>query len=220
MPAESVASRIPIYPACDTWGLSRGVPVDRYYIEAFLSRHAADIRGHALEIGDDGYSRRFGGKRVAKIDVLDINPENSRATIVADLTNALDIPNDTFDCIVITQVLQYIKDLQRALDTLVRITKPGGVILCTQPSITRIASVSGERENWCWSLYPVSARWLFARAGVERRTLVVESWGNLRTATAFLWGLAQEDLTEEDFMLDNSRYPLVTTVRAVKAQES
>ncbi len=47
----------------------------------------------------------------------------------------------------------------------------------------------------------------------------MESWGNLRTATAFLWGLAQEDLTEEDFMLDDFRYPLITTVRAVKAQE-
>ena len=211
--------QIPIYPACDSWGMSRGMPVDRYYIDAFLSRHAADIRGHVLEIGDDGYSRRFGGKRIDKIDVLDVNAENSRATIAADLTNAPDIPNDTFDCIIITQVLTYIKDLQRAVDTLVRITKPGGFILCTQPSITRIASFPGERENWCWSLYPTSARWLFSRGGIERRTLVVESWGNLRTATAFLWGLAQEDLTEEDFMLDDFRYPLVTTVRAVKAQE-
>jgi len=212
--------RIPIYPACDTWGLSRGIPVDRYYVDAFLSRHAAEIRGHVLEIGDDGYSRRFGGKRVAKIDVIDINAENSRATIVADLMNAPAIPNDTFDCIVITQVLQYIKDLQKALDTLVRITKPGGVMLCPQPAITRIASDSFERENWCWSLYPVSARWLFSRAGIERSSLVVESWGNLRTATAFLWGLAQEDLTEEDFMLDDPRYPLITTVRAVKTREA
>ncbi len=109
------------------------MPVDRYYIDAFLSRHAADIRGHVLEIGDDGYSRRFGGKRVSKIDVLDVSAENSRATIVADLTNAPNISNDTFDCIIITQVLAYIKDLQRAVDTLVRITKPGGFICAHNP---------------------------------------------------------------------------------------
>src|SRR6187455_2132793 len=69
----TTAYRIPVYPACDSWGMSRGLPVDRYYIDAFLSRHSADIRGRVMEVGDDGYSRRFGGSRVDKIDILDIN---------------------------------------------------------------------------------------------------------------------------------------------------
>jgi hypothetical protein len=43
--------------------------LDRYYIEAFLGRHAADIRGRTLEIGDDTYTLRFGG-RVTQSDVL------------------------------------------------------------------------------------------------------------------------------------------------------
>ena len=82
------------------------MPVDRYHIDAFLSRYAADIRRHVREIGDC-YSKRFGGKCVAKIDVLDLNDENSGATIVADLTNAPDILNDTFDCMVITHDTLY-----------------------------------------------------------------------------------------------------------------
>ena len=43
-----------------------GQCIDRYYIDGFLSRHAEDIRGHVLEIGDDSYTRRFGGSRSAK----------------------------------------------------------------------------------------------------------------------------------------------------------
>jgi hypothetical protein len=102
---------------------------------------------------------------------------------------------------------------------LVRILKPGGVILCTQPSITRVSSFSGERENWFWSLYPASAKLLFSRVGIEKQTLLVESWGNLKTATAFLWRLAKEYLSEDDFLLHDFRFPMVTSVRAVKDYE-
>lgn len=59
-------------PLTSDWGFSRGLPVDRPYIEAFLERHAADIRGRVLEVGDDSYTRRFGGERVTQRDVLDI----------------------------------------------------------------------------------------------------------------------------------------------------
>ena len=51
-------------PFCANYGYSRGSPVDRYYIERFLERHAADICGRVLEVGDDAYTRRFGGSRV------------------------------------------------------------------------------------------------------------------------------------------------------------
>lgn len=205
---------IPADPVCDSWGMSRGVPIDRYYIDAFLSRHAADIRGHVLEIGDDGYSRRFGSPDV--VDVLDINPNNRAATIVADLTNAPEVPSDMFDCVVVTQVLVLIADLRAAVETLIRITKPGGVILATQPAISRVSSLAGEYDNWCWSIYPAGARWLFSIKEIEQNVLLVEHYGNLRTVTAFLWGLAQEDLKEIDFLRHDHRYPLITAVRAVK----
>src|SRR5882724_10215312 len=105
MLAHDAISQMPTDPVCDNWGFSRGLPVDRYYIDAFLSRHAGDIRGHVLEIGDDGYSRRFGSKNVDRVDVLDIDSKNPAATIVADLADAPQVPSDTFDCIILTQVL-------------------------------------------------------------------------------------------------------------------
>ena len=82
------------------FGRSRGGPIDRYYIEQFLERHARDIGGHVLEFGDSTYIRRF-GVGVAQIDILDIDPGSSRATIVSDVTHLDGVPSDTFDCIVV-----------------------------------------------------------------------------------------------------------------------
>src|SRR4051794_12778338 len=54
-------------PVSRNFGLDRGTPIDRYYIDDFLRRHAGrrdyvigDVQGHVLEIGMDTYTRRFG----------------------------------------------------------------------------------------------------------------------------------------------------------------
>ena len=60
-------------PVSRQFGLERGLPIDRYYIEKFLAQHAVDIRGRVLEIGDDSYTRWFGGARVHTRDVLHVN---------------------------------------------------------------------------------------------------------------------------------------------------
>src|ERR1044071_606160 len=57
-------------PISREFGLDRGQPIDRYYVEDFLERNAADIRGRVLEVGDDRYTRKFGGGRVSRSDVL------------------------------------------------------------------------------------------------------------------------------------------------------
>ena len=53
-------------PINPVFGLRRGQPVDRYYIEAFLRKNSSDIYGRVMEIGDDTYTRKFGGEHVTK----------------------------------------------------------------------------------------------------------------------------------------------------------
>jgi hypothetical protein len=48
-------------PISNLFGLDRGRPIDHYYIENFLVRHASDIRGRVLEFGGNNYMVRFGG---------------------------------------------------------------------------------------------------------------------------------------------------------------
>ena len=127
-------------PISRKFGVDRGLPIDRFYVERFLDAHADDIRGHVLEIGEDTYTRRFGGARVMASDVLHVSADNPAATIVADLADAPQIPDDRFDAIILTQTLQLIFDPPAAIRTLHRILKPGGTLLVTVPGITPVAT--------------------------------------------------------------------------------
>ena len=190
---------IGLQPITDDWGFSRGHPVDRHYIESFLMRHAGDIRGAVLEVGDRGYTQRFGEGRVTTSDVLDVQADNAAATYVADLRDATSVPSDTFDCFILTQVLVLIRETPRSvardfpdLETRRRCTNYGPGDL---PDQFRPA----EADGWSWSSYPATLRWLLSKANFERDTLTVEAFGNLRTTVAFLAGLAQTDLDPGDF---------------------
>jgi hypothetical protein len=67
-----------VTPISRQFGLDRGQAIDRYYIESFLARHATDIRGRVLEIGDDSYTRKFGDGCVTRSDVLHLHSETRR----------------------------------------------------------------------------------------------------------------------------------------------
>jgi hypothetical protein len=74
-------------PVSRDFGRDRGDPVDRRYVARFLGAHSADITGRVSEVGDDRYTLRF-DEGVRRSDVLDVDPSNRRATILADLCTA------------------------------------------------------------------------------------------------------------------------------------
>jgi Glycosyl transferase family 2/Methyltransferase domain len=201
-------------PVSRQWGFDRGLPIDRYYIEGFLARHADDVRGRVLEVGDDSYTRRFGGNRVALTDVLTVG-ESPQATIVGDLATADQVQSDAFDCIVLTQTLQLIFDVSAAVRTLHRILKPGGVVLATAPGIThRGDSTWGQR--WQWSFTTNSASALFGgEFGPEN--VEVEAHGNVLAAVAFLEGLAAEEFNSQNLDARDPAYEVLIAIRATKA---
>ncbi len=205
-------------PISRDFGYDRGTPIDRHYVDAFLLRHAADIHGRVLEVGDDGYTKRFGGDAVTSHDVLHVQKGAEGATIVADLANAPHIPSDSFDCIILTQTLQYVFDLRAAVETLHRILAPGGVVLATAPGLTQIVECPW-RENWFWGLTEASANALFLeRFPMER--LRIETPGNVLTATAFLQGVAAEELRPKALEHDDRDYQVLVTIRAEKPTEA
>src|SRR5215208_4062442 len=116
-------------PISRNYGWERGTPVDRFYIGRFLTAHASDVRGRVLEVGDDTYTRRYGGDRVTQSDVLHASPGNPQATIVADLADAPEIADASFDCVICTQTLLLIYDVRAAVKTIRRILTPGGMAL-------------------------------------------------------------------------------------------
>jgi SAM-dependent methyltransferase len=197
-------------------GGGRGVPVDRYYIDRFLLAHAADIRGRALEIAEPMYIRRFGGDRVERVDVLHVTGDTPETTIVGDLTAAAHIPSDSFDCVVLTQTLHCIYDVRAAVSTLHRILRPGGSVLATFPGIANISRPDMDRWGQYWSFTSLSARLLFEES-FGTGQVEVESHGNVLAATAFLWGMAAQELSPEELEHRDPDYELLLTVKATKA---
>jgi SAM-dependent methyltransferase len=200
------------------WGYDRGLPIDRYYIESFLARQSGDIRGRVLEIEDSTYTRRFGGNRVTRSDVLHVVEGNPLATIIGDLTDAPQIPSNTFDCIVLTQTLQLIYDFRAAICTLHRILRPGGVVLATFPGISQ----NNDRDwsnNWYWSFTPLSGRRMFEEAFASEHVHVGAS-GNVLSAASFLYGISAGELTREELDYSERGYEVTIGVRAVKGGET
>ena len=200
-------------PISRQYGFDRGCPVDRYYIERFLECYTDDVNGRVLEIGDSAYTRRFGRDRVTVSDVLHVSEGNPSATVVADLAHGGSIPSDLFNCIIFTQTLQFIYDVRAAVQTLHRILRPGGVCLATLPGISKI-----ETRAWggsCWAFTTLAAQRIFEDV-FPPPSVQVESHGNVLASCAFLYGMAAEELSQEELDYRDPEYQVVVTVRAVK----
>ncbi len=190
--------------------------IERYYIEQFLQTHSADVKGRCLEMGDPAYTKKFGGAKVTQADVLNYVPGNPQATIVADLTDAPHIPDNTFDCIIITQTLQMIFEVDKAIATLARILKPGGVVLCTSHGMTRVARREGV-DDWgeYWHFTTQSKRRLF-HAHFPKDHVQVSTVGNVFTCICNLHGLAASEIDPVELETHDPNYEMLVLVRAMK----
>jgi SAM-dependent methyltransferase len=204
-------------PLCRGFGYSRGTPIDRYYIERFLHAHSDDIRGRVLEIGDDAYSRRFGGSRVTKQDVLHVRGGEPHATIVGDLSQPGVLPKAAFDCIILTQTLHLIFDADAALKQIHHALRPGGVALITVPGITPVDR--GEwKESWYWSFTGVALERLLSQTFVGNQ-IEISNYGNLFSATAFLHEAAVEEVSRGRLDRNDEAYPVTVTARVMRGDD-
>jgi glycosyltransferase involved in cell wall biosynthesis len=202
-------------PFSREFGFDRGRPIDRHYIEAFLSAHADDVRGRVLEIGDNEYTLRYGGDRVTMSDVLNVHDCGGNTTIVSDLATGKGIPDGAFDCLIITQTLHLVFDVPAAIRTMYRVLRPGGVLLLTVPGTIAHLEQGQWRDTWFWGFGPLALQRLFAVA-FPADHLKLGSHGNVLASIAFLEGLAAEELEPAELDHQDVLYPLLLTVRATR----
>ena len=199
-----------VEPVSRDFGFDRGLPIDRFYIERFLAEETASIRGAVLEIGHDLYTRKFGEGRVSNCDVLYREAGLPDATIVADLADAPHIASDAFDCIILIHTLQYIYDAAAALRTCQRILRPNGALLIAVPFIGQYSP--GDREMW-------GEYWRFSRMALSRLlgeafgrdNVRIGAYGNALAATAFLHGIAAQELSPHELDVYDHDYDLIIT---------
>ena len=195
------------------FGMSRGTPIDRFYIERFLAAHRSSIQGSVLEVGDARYTAMFGGDAVTRSSVLNADDGNPTPEIVGDLTQDVPGYEGAFDCLILTQVLPFIFDIAAASATIRRLCRDGGTALVTVPGISQISRYDMERWGDYWRFTALSARLLFADMFGADNVEVV-SYGNLLAAVALLHGIAAEELTEDELLSFDPDYPVLLGVVA------
>lgn len=202
-------------PASRVFGFDRGQPIDRYYIEGFLYQNEGDIQGRVLEIGDRGYTEKFGGDRVTQSDVLHAEAGNRHATLVGDLATGEGIPDDSFDCMILTQTFPFVYAIKGAINQSCAKLRSGGVLLATFPGISQISRYDMDRWGDFWRFTDASARRLFDDV-FGAGNVSVETHGNVLVACSFLHGLASHELTKKELDCNDPDFQVLITVRAVK----
>jgi hypothetical protein len=203
-----------VTPISKTFGLDRGLPIDRYYIEKFLEENKKYIHGKTLEIADNYYSKKFSSK-VTSYEILFINDSNKKATIVGDLTNINTLPKEEVDCFICTQTLNFIYDINDAVKGIRHLLKMNGVALVTLAGVCQISRYDMERWGDYWRFTTKSAEKLFVDVfGSDK--VKVQSYGNLLSAVSLLEGIASHELTKDELDYLDEDYQVIVTVKAKK----
>ena len=200
-------------PISRTFGFDRGMPIDRYYIDAFLNQNQEAIRGQVLEIAEDTYSKRFGGSKVTQIDVLNPADQTGNRTIQTDLTKPVEL--NKYECVILTQTLHVLSKPENAVRNLHKSLKSMGILLATFPGISQISRYDMDRWGDYWRFTSLSARQLFEEV-FGSGNVTIQTFGNVVTSLSFLHGLAVEDLQKSDLDYHDPDYELLITVKAVK----
>lgn len=201
-------------PFSREFGYDRGGPIDRYYIERFLEQMSDSVQGRVLEIGDNEYTLKYGGERVRQSDILHVDESNTKATFIADISDAPHLPDSAFDCILLTQTLHLIYDVKGALRTCHRILKPGGSLLLTVPGITPIDH--GEwKDTWYWAFTDKAMHRLLAETFPRAKT-EISTYGNVFSASKFLYGLGLQEVPKGKLDYHDPHFQVTVAVKATK----
>lgn len=207
---------LPLEPYGRTFGTERGKAVDRVYIERFLKLYNEDIKGSVMEIASPEYTRMFGKERVTEEIVLHVKGWGN--TIKGNFETGEGIENDMADCLICTQTLQYVFNLQETAKNIYKLLKKNGVALITVPGIKSLSIYDDSNWGEKWSFTKKSMLELFEPLfGIDN--ISIKTYGNVKVATAYLYGLCAEDLETTDFDYDDDMFPFLITVKLIKRGE-
>lgn len=202
-------------PISRKFGFDRGCPIDRYYIDSFLKQNQNVITGSVLEIAECTYSKQF-GHDISSYEILHYDDSNKNATIVGDLTKPETLPEERIDCFICTQTLNFIFDVPKAIEGSYKVLRKGGVLLCTVSGISQISRYDMDRWGDYWRFTDLSILKLMESVFGEGNVEVV-TFGNALAATAFLQGLAVDDLPDTSLLDKNDKdYQITIGIKAIK----
>lgn len=194
-----------VLPLSDAYGFDRGTPIDRYYVDRFLSARRSLISGRVLEIQTTDHARRY-GRGTTVMHTLDVNPA-FHPTYHCDLAASDIVPSGSYDCFLLPNTLCFLQDLDAALAHVRRIVVSGGAILATVPAFVPLTP--DVPDFW----HASAAGWRVVAARVWPDCEVsVDTYGNCLAAVAAMYGVAAEELTSKELDVRDERYPVLVTI--------
>lgn len=205
-----------IRPVSSVFGLDRGTPIDRVYIEDFLNKYSYLVTGTTLEIAENVYTKKY-GNNVKSFEILDPSKDNVHATIIGNLTDLNSLPENVIDCFICTQTLNFIYDFKSAIKGIFHVLKDNGTILATVSGISQISRYDMDRWGDYWRFTTASIDLAFKEVFGKENTQV-DYYGNVLSSIAFLEGISAEELKIEELFYKDRDYQLIIVIKAKKCK--
>lgn len=193
------------------FGFSRGTPIDRYYMNNFFLKNSTYIFNNVLEFGDDYYFKKFCKHENSSCDIftstLDKRNDNVKR-IHGDLTKIAPIYFAKYDCIICTNVLNFIFDTKAAISGISNMLKSGGICIVTLAGFsTHISRYDYDRWGDYWRFNDLSAIKLFEN---DFDIIFIKNYGNVYSAIAQMSGFCVEELEVEKVNEIENDYVMIT----------
>lgn len=205
---DETIRNLPLKPLSYNYGTSRGGhSIARYYIEIFIEEQREFIKGTVMEIGDGRYSV-LGGEAVKNLLILSLNDEKKEHYVKGNLETGEGLQENSLDCLILTNVLSSLFDIQAAVRNIGKSLKKGGRAIITVPGIAALYRVQYETYGQFWRFTPSGVMQLLKQY-IPDAKIAIKEYGNVKTSVAFLYGMTVEDLTKEELEYRDSCYPMV-----------
>lgn len=202
-----------LQPFSSNYGFDRGRSVERPLLEDFLKKNSHLIRGRVIELLDGQYARKFGNGDVTKLEILDIDVSNARATLIADLGEPESLPARSYDCFILTQTLNLVRNVDVALRNAWHSLDDGGALLVSVASLARLTTSDSLSDYWRFTPHGLEE---LIHKNLGSVDVTVQGYGNVLVSIASLLGLSAEDLTQDELFTNDAHYPLISCARVMK----
>lgn len=115
----------------------------RQLLEGEIARCAKRLRGKILDAGSKNrlYDSLF--TQAEEIVAVDLKPQESKNIIKADITD-LPFEDNSFDAVISFEVLEYLSDIEKALEEIAKVLKRKGLFIFSVPFLN---PVHGDVDN-------------------------------------------------------------------------
>ncbi|MHC5863006.1 methyltransferase domain-containing protein [Nostoc sp.] len=196
------------FPLCNLFGFTRGIPINRYYLDKFISDIRPQVAGTVLEVGGVLQNREFYQfSKATEYHTLDI-AANPGVTQVGDVHERAMFKPGSLDTVVIFNVLEHCHNPWVVVENIYIWLKVGGKCFCMVPSAQRLHDFPGDY----WRPLPDGMQQLFQNFCHQKLYV----YGNPLTVVASFMGISAKELSPDELDDFHPDYPVTTCIVAMK----